>query len=270
LPVLVRSWNLFHGNTVPPTRRDALARMVALAAEGGPQVVCLQEVPPWALERLSEWSGLVALGDVARHPSLGPLPSTPELGRLVTSLHHGLLRSAFTGQASAVLLGAGLRVLERHVLELNDRHFRRAQAEWLGLPLLARLAWARERRVAQVLRLALPDGRTLTLANVHATYYRPDERLADAELLRAAVFVDAVAEPGDVVVLAGDFNVRSGRSATLAELRGWGYGDPGPGIDHVLVRGAEAAPLVVWPPERRTDDGGALLSDHAPVELSLS
>ena len=50
-----------------------------------------------------------------------------------------------------------------------------------------------------------------------------DERLADAELLRAASFVDALADPGDLVVLAGDFNVEPGGSATLGALA-WAIG----------------------------------------------
>jgi endonuclease/exonuclease/phosphatase family metal-dependent hydrolase len=266
--VLVRSWNLFHGNTVPPRRRDALERMVRLVSEDAPGVVFLQEVPAWALEHLSQWSGMYAFGDVAQPPMIGPLPSTAELGRLLTSVNHGLLRSAFSGQANAVLLAPGVRVLARHALALNDRRFRTAQARWLRLGAVARLAWAKERRVAQVLRVALPDGRTATLANLHATSYHPDDRLADAELLRAAVYADSVAEPADVRVLGGDLNVRGRRSATLRELQEWGYSEPGPGIDHLLVRGAAATPLALWPAERRTHEG-RLLSDHAPVELTV-
>ena len=47
-----------------------------------------------------------------------------------------------------------------------------------------------------------------------------------------------------------------------------GFSAPGPGIDHVLVRGARSTPLVVWPEERRVQNG-IVLSDHPPVELRL-
>ena len=42
------------------------------------------------------------------------------------------------------------------------------------------------------------------------------------------------------MILAGDFNVSAERSRTLRDLTGpeWGFSQPGPGIDHVLVRGA--------------------------------
>jgi endonuclease/exonuclease/phosphatase family metal-dependent hydrolase len=271
VPLLVRTWNLFHGNTLPPRREDRLEEMVRLASADAPDVLCLQEVPVWALDRLGAWSGMTSLGEVAERPSLGPLPSTARIGRALTSLHHGLLRSAFAGQANAILLAPALRVLERHRIVLNSRAFRAAQARWLQLPLLARLAWARERRVCHAVRLACPEGRKFLIANLHATSYRPDTRLADAELLRAASFADALAEPSDPCVLAGDFNVRPGRSVTLAELTGpeWGFSEGAPRIDHVLVRGADAGPSATWPAERRTLDG-LLLSDHAPVELVIS
>ena len=268
--LLVRTWNLFHGNTVPPRRENRLEEMIRLASTDEPDVVCLQEVPPWALERLDDWSGMTAVGEVARRPRLGPLPSTPGVGRALTGLHHGLIRSFFAGQANAILLGPRVRLLDTAVLTLNAWGFRRAQARWLALAPVARLAWARERRVCQAVRLRLADGRSALIANLHATAYPPDRRLADAEVLRAAVFADALAAPDDVCVLAGDFNVRPHGSRTLRELTGpeWAFEGPGPGIDHVLVRGAPATAPLVWPLDRRRRDG-LLLSDHAPVERRI-
>ncbi|MGH3104470.1 MAG: endonuclease/exonuclease/phosphatase family protein [Gaiellaceae bacterium] len=270
MAVLVRSWNLFHGNTVPPGRQDRLEEMIRLAAADEPAVLCLQEIPVWALERLDEWSGMAAWGVAAAPPRLGPLPSTAEVGRAITELGHGRSRSAFTGQANAILVSARLRTHDRHTLVLNSVDFRRRQANWLGLPLVARLAWAKERRVCQAVRVALPRGGAMLVANLHATSYRPDERLADAELLRAAVFADALARPEETCVLAGDFNVKAERSWTLGDLTGpdWGFSAPGPWLDHVLVRGAAVSATVRWPDERRRR-GELLLSDHAPVEVEV-
>jgi endonuclease/exonuclease/phosphatase family metal-dependent hydrolase len=267
--VLVRSWNLFHGNTVPAQRRDELEHMVRLASEDGPDVVCLQEVPVWALERLAEWSGMQVFGEVAARPTLGPLPSTAEIGWAITDVNHGLFRSAFTGQANAILVSRSLPASDPRSIVLNARRFRRAQARWLELPLLARLAWAKERRVAHAVRVRLEDGRSVLVTNLHATAYRLDGRLAAAEILRAAVFADALARPDEIALLAGDFNVFAG-SKVLATLTGpeWGFAGPGlgPRIDHVLVRGAVPGPVVVWGDERRRV-GERLLSDHAPVEV---
>jgi endonuclease/exonuclease/phosphatase family metal-dependent hydrolase len=112
------------------------------------------------------------------------------------------------------------------------------------------------------------DGRTLLAAGLHATSYPADRRIADAELLRAAVFADALAAPEDICVLTGDFNIERTRSRTLAELAAWGFSAPGPGIDHILVRNAHTGSLETWPIERRRLDG-RLLSDHAPVEVRI-
>jgi endonuclease/exonuclease/phosphatase family metal-dependent hydrolase len=261
--VLVRSWNLFHGNTVPPQRQAFLHDMVRLASADEPDVLCVQEVPAWALREFT-------LGDVAARPVLGPIPITARIGRALTDAHHGLLRSAFAGQGNALQLSARLRVLEHRVLTLNSRRFREAQARALGLGAVARLAWAKERRIVQAVRLAHPDGRTFVVANMHCTSYPPDERLPDAELLRAAWFASSLAQPEDVQVLAGDFNVTATRSRTLHDLTGpeWGFSAPGPGIDHIIVRGAAVTPVRRWP-DRERAHGDRLLSDHAPVEVEI-
>jgi endonuclease/exonuclease/phosphatase family metal-dependent hydrolase len=269
--LLVRTWNLFHGNTQPPGRQAFLEEMVRRASADGPAVVCLQELPVWALDELAGWSAMTAIGEVAQRPRIGPLPSSAELGRIVTELHHGLLRSAFTGQANAVLLAADLQVLEHRHVVLNPWSFLRAQARRLGLGLVPRIGWAKERRVCQAIRIRRGDG-TLVIGNLHATSYPPDKRLADAELLRAAVFVDGVARPGEPVLLCGDFNVSLRGSRTLEDLLqpDWGFTGASPtGIDHILVRGLSAAvPRRI--PDSWRRHGGRLLSDHAPVEVDVA
>ena len=262
--MLVRTWNLFHGNTVPPQREAFLDEMIRLATVDQPDVLCVQEVPAWALDRFTA-------GDVAAPPKFGPIPITAGLGRRITDLDHGLLRSAFAGQGNGMLVSPRFRILAHDVLTLNTRRFRAMQARVLSLGLVARLAWAKERRIVQSLRVADTDGRTYLLTNMHCTSFPADERLADAELLRAAWFAMSKAAPEDVVVLAGDFNARASRSRTLADLTGpeWGFSAPGPGIDHVLVRGAAAGRVRRWPDEQRVHDD-RLLSDHAPVEVEIA
>jgi endonuclease/exonuclease/phosphatase family metal-dependent hydrolase len=269
-PVLVRTWNVFHGNTKPPQRRAFLEEMVRLAVADDPDVVCLQEVPAWALPVLDDWSGYAAAGDVAARPVVGPFPSTAEIGRVLTDLNHGLFRSAFSGQANAILMSPRLRLVEHRVLVLNPRRFRAIQADRLRLNWIARLAWSKERRVCQVLRLR-DDAGTVLVANLHATSYPPDERLPDAELLRAATYVDGVSAPDEPVVLAGDFNVTFERSRTLLDLTQpeWGFSQPGTGIDHVLVRNLKLNGLRRWPLEQRRR-GEFLLSDHSPVDAKIA
>jgi endonuclease/exonuclease/phosphatase (EEP) superfamily protein YafD len=267
MPLLVRTWNLFHGNVFPPAPYHRLREMLALVTADRPDVLCLQELPAWAIARLESWTGMRAVGELAALPQVGPVLSWPSVGRHLTR-HHGVLRSAFTGQANAILVAPTLRVLERDRIVLNTLRFRRAQARWLGLDLVTRLAWAKERRVCHAIRARLPNDGTIVIANLHASNVHADQRVIDAELRRAATFADGLARLDEPVVLCGDFNLHAARSRTLTDLRAWGFSEPGPGIDHVLVRGLDAGPQQVWPEERRRVDG-RLLSDHSPVEVRI-
>ena len=252
---------MFHGNTVPPGRRAYLDEMVRLATADDPDVLCLQEVPAWAVGRFT-------VGDVARAPSVGPVPVAASVGRLLTAIDHGLFRSLFAGQGNSIQVSRRLRLLRHDVETLNPLAFRRVEGAALELDAVTRLVWAKERRIVQTARLLHDDGRTFLIANTHCTSAR-DPRIPGVELWRAARFAIARAQAEDVVVLAGDFNVVGSDGAVQALTAAeWGFSHPGPGIDHVLVRGAESSELRVWDDARRTR-GDVLLSDHAPVEVDI-
>jgi hypothetical protein len=256
---LVRSWNLFHGNTLPPGRKRYVEQMVRLVTDDEPDAVCLQEVPPWSLGRLSEWSGgMHVFGEVAARPSLGPIPVTREIGRWLTDHNAGFFRSAFEGQANAILVRRP--ILARHVATLNPFLFRLRAAKRLGLSILKQLAWAKERRQALAVRL---EGGAV-VCTLHASNAR-DIRITEAEVEHAAQWAGRLA--GDAVcVVAGDLNVDTVRSEVFGRLAG--FSAPGPGVDHVLVRGAEVADYERWRRDRRLLDG-RVLSDHAPVEARV-
>jgi endonuclease/exonuclease/phosphatase family metal-dependent hydrolase len=230
--ILVRTWNLFHGNTMPPERRGYLREMVELATADEPGIVCLQEVPVWALRRLEAWSGMHALGTIAALPRVHA-----ELGRWTTELHHGLLRSALTGQANAILLGRSLDVAEERTLVISD---------------------SGERRVCQVARV----GGLGVVGNFHAT----GGAAADEQFGRAVDFIASANEPA---ILAGDVNLRPGEGEMYGRLASLGFSAPlEASIDQIVVRGLPSTPPVAWPAERRSVRG-RLLSDHAPVELTV-
>src|SRR6266487_3722059 len=75
-----------------------------------------------------------------------------------------------------------------------------------------------ERRVCQAVRVADVG----LVGNVHVT----GGLVADEQFLRAAAFVDALAEPGEPVILAGDANIVPGRGDTYGELDEWGFSRP--------------------------------------------
>ncbi len=234
MPLVVRTWNLFHGNTLPPQRRAFLREMVELVTADDPAVVCLQEIPLWALPLLGSWSRMQAVSAVARGPRLG----SAGLGRLLTDLNHGVLRSAVTGQANAILVARRFDVADEHTLVVSR---------------------SGERRICHGLRL---DGR-IAVVNFHVT----GGATADEQFRRVADFVDA--QDAEAVILAGDANVRPGDAATYELLRERGFSEPLPAsIDQIVVRGLPSSPPVAWAEERRRV-GGRLLSDHAPVELTV-
>jgi endonuclease/exonuclease/phosphatase family metal-dependent hydrolase len=232
MAILVRTWNLFHGNAMPPKRRAYLRQMVELVTADEPGIVCLQEVPIWALRHLAAWSGMQAFGAIAASPR-----GSAELGRWLTELNHGLLRSAFTGQANAVLVARGLDARDEGALQISERG---------------------ERRVCQLLRV---DGLG-AVGNFHATGGSP----ADDQFQRA---VDYVATADERAIVAGDANLRPGNGQTYDRLRTLDFSEPLPhSIDQILARGLPATRPVAWAEERRRV-GGTLLSDHAPVELTV-
>ena len=239
--------------------------MIELAVVDAPALLCLQELPPFAFGRLDEWSGMTVFPAVAKRTVF------PELAGRVTDLHAGLFRSAIEGQGNAILAAHELRAGEHRMLVLNPRRFREREASRLALSWQTRARWALERRVCQAVRVTLADGRSAIAANFHATAYGRDKRLADAEVLRAAAFADGLARSGEPVILAGDFNVSARASANLRALTSdeWGFSPVGSGIDHILVRGLRVVRAArAWPPDRRRVNG-ALLSDHAPVEIEV-
>jgi hypothetical protein len=258
--MLVRTWNLFHGNTVPPGKTAYHEEMIRLAADDRPDALLLQELPLWALGKLRAWTGMTPFPEMASRALLGA-----SVGGRVTALNPGLLRSAVSGQGNAILLDRSLEPFDYHAFVLNPRGFRRDAARRLVLGPSARVAWAKERRVSQTIRAQLPDGRRAVITNLHATSYPPDRRVADVELRRAAEFVSALARPGEIEIIGGDFNLFPG-SVVIEDLRTQGFSSPGPGVDHILVRGAASSEPERWPEERRRLDGN-VLSDHAPLEV---
>jgi endonuclease/exonuclease/phosphatase family metal-dependent hydrolase len=112
VPLVVRSWNVFHGRTWPESRRTHLERMVRLIAEGA-DLVALQEVPLWALPRLDDWSGMKARSAWAMPALYGPF------GRTASVFDPVRFRSQATGQANALLVRQKLQVTGQRMRILN-------------------------------------------------------------------------------------------------------------------------------------------------------
>ena len=200
--------------------------MIELATEDRPAILCLQEVPVWALPQLAGWSGMQAHWLIARGPR-----RPAALAATITRLRNGLFRSRLAGQANAILVNRSLAGTDLGGVQISEE--------------------GRERRVVHAVRVKGIG----VIGNLHASNAAPD--VVAPELERARVFIDALAAAGEARILAGDFN--------LAQPALGGYGAAGPGIDHILVADTVAERATAWPRERRIV-AGRILSDHAPVD----
>ena len=219
--------------TSPNNRHNYLEQEIRLISSDHPDVVCLQELPLWGRRHLEGWSEMKLIWNSARR-----IWFPPRFGGWITRLNQGFFRSAFSGQANAILLDRRLQPLEQRWTVISRGR--------------------RERRTCQAVRL-----QGMVIANLHASGVADHPEVGAAEALRALAFAESLVQPGDALVFAGDFNLFARNLPKLPD-----FSPPGPGIDHIFVRSAEAGPLDVWPEAHRTITAG-VLSDHAPVELRV-
>jgi endonuclease/exonuclease/phosphatase family metal-dependent hydrolase len=170
--MLVLTWNLFHGRSVPDAPRSLLADFAAQLAAWEWDVALLQEVPPWWPPQLGRASGASARTALTSRNWLLPL------SRRAAERRPDLIKS-WGGGANAILV-RGETVLEHRVRTL--RH------------------WP-ERRVVHGVRLE----RGWWVCNLHAQAH--SEERAQADVARAATSAIAWAS-GAPVVLGGDLNTR--------------------------------------------------------------
>ena len=212
-------------------------------AEHDWDVAFLQEAPPLWFRTFGERSRANGVRVLTSRNVLLPLQ------RLLANLSPDLIKS-WEGGSNQLFVRAPGRVVEHRAMTLTRKPERR------------RMVWA---------RVLLPDGGTVSVANLHASAGLPDK--ASAEVVAAAA--NAVDWSGqDPLVFGGDLNLRPAREpGPFADLRErFGLGDPtGPqAIDHLLTRGLEVVerPRRLPAEEREVLDGSGLrvrMSDHAPV-----
>jgi endonuclease/exonuclease/phosphatase family metal-dependent hydrolase len=265
------TWNLFHGRDFPPdpalfTWRSRLLRVTELGATHAQvnrpllgefagwlaraewDVALLQEAPPrWAPALARRTGAAAALALTSRN-------SVPSLRAALARCNPDLIASG-EGGSNQLLVRGDARLLELRRMTLTRRPERR------------RMLWA---------RVGLPGGRSVGVANLHATAGDPAEAAWEVERAAERAVGWAGALP---LVFGGDLNLRPRRSAeAFALLRDrFGLGPPTApdAIDHLLVRELELAqPPRAMAPEARDVPGPhglrLRLSDHAPVVATVS
>jgi endonuclease/exonuclease/phosphatase family metal-dependent hydrolase len=170
--MLVLTWNLFHGRSVPDAPRSLLADFAAQLAAWEWDVALLQEVPPWWPPALGRACGASARTALTSRNWL--LPAS----RWAAQRRPDLIKS-WGGGANAILVRTD-RVLEHRRLTLRS--------------------WP-ERRVVHGVHLE----RGCWVCNLHAQAH--SEARAQADVARAAATAIAWSA-GAPVVLGGDLNTR--------------------------------------------------------------
>jgi endonuclease/exonuclease/phosphatase family metal-dependent hydrolase len=179
----VLTWNLFHGRSVPDTRRSLLPEFTEAIAGWGWDVALLQEVPPWWPRALAHATG------AQERTVLTSRNALPGLRRLVADRRPDLIKSNGGGANAILVRGAAIAAHER----LTVRR------------------WP-ERRVAHAVRIG-----DVWVGNLHASTH-PEARIR-ADHARAAAALARWA--GDApALLGGDFNLAAPRVPGFADAGG--------------------------------------------------
>lgn len=237
--VKVATWNLFHGQTSPPDRRDHFRDFARVLAAADWDACALQEVPQWwpgALGRSCAASVRVARGSRVR--SLAPAAQ-----RGIARRSPGLLGTAGAG-VNALLLRPAAGVIATHRRE--------------------RLRSLPQGRSVHAVRLWHPGLGAWWFANAHA--HNQPESAAASDTLRALEVVRGWAA-GEPVALAGDLNLGDAAATRIAAQAGF-HVLGGQRVDHVLARGMARTAGVTC--QRAGTGAGRTLSDHRLVTVELT
>ena len=215
--VLLLSWNLFHGRSLPPTRRSLFNEFAARLGEWSWDVALLQEVPPWWPQRLADELG------VDQRSALTSRNALPGLRRALAERRPELLKSN-GGGCNAILIRGDTAPGDHRFAVLRTRP---------------------ERRVVHGVRLG-----DTWIANVHAQVWSEERAQLDAATAAAHVFAWAGDAPA---VLGGDFNTRAPHPPGLTDLgghkvdrvlaRGWTAASAAKTMDHGHL--SDHAPIVI-------------------------
>jgi endonuclease/exonuclease/phosphatase family metal-dependent hydrolase len=214
--VLVLSWNLKHGRSEPPSRRDLYGEFAEMLAGWQWDVALLQEVPPWWPSALgADCSAEAHLALTSRNLFLPPR-------RFIAERWPDIIKS--NGGGSNAILLRGLHGTD---------------------PRFAVLRTAPERRVVHGVHTS-----TGWIANLHAQVHSEERAQADTVAAARHVLDWAGGEPA---VLGGDFNTRAPRAPGLTDLgghrvdrvlgRGWIAAGPARTLEHGHLSDHE--PIVV-------------------------
>lgn len=238
----VTSWNLHHGLD-RENKDNQVDKMVDKMRDAKSDVYMLQEVPPWEAQKLADEMGMKAYYT----------RTTPNQGNMI-------------------LVNPDMQVEGNEKMILNGDI--KQGDKMSAYSALAKLETAQgnearqkaEPRVAQMLKVKTPDGKTVDLWNTHLTAIK-DSEFRKKEIDKVISTMNARAGSGDSVVGGGDLN--SGPSdSVLADLRNNGYQTQGASIDWITGKNT-ARPLNIVSNKELFDENDVQISDHPMVTVEI-
>lgn len=295
LDLHVISWNLFHGQDggrLGPTIASTLRRrpitdgerlhlnrkwideMAAVIHARRPCFAALQEVPPQAVARLAEATGMRAVHAVMR-PLLGPLGWR---GRLAD--RNPDLWRTHEGTANVVLAAPEWVPLGHWTLRHNPPLFAARHGHRLRIGLRERIHWILEPRRLVTGRFRHTSGAIVNVASLHCHNSLVWDVIA-AEVARVVPQLLARVPHDEPLIVAGDFNAAGRRHPALTTMLDAGFDEDSLDdlvIDHIFQRGLRTvrAPHTLDSGLRELavpfDDATrtVLLSDHDLVAATFS
>jgi endonuclease/exonuclease/phosphatase family metal-dependent hydrolase len=183
-PILLLSWNLFHGRAQPAAGRPLLVEFCRALAGWSWDVALLQEAPPWWPPKLAAASGASARLALTSRNSCLPLR------RAIAARNPDLLAAA-GGGCNAILV-RGRPIGEHRMRELTRKP---------------------ERRVMHGIAL----GDAGWIVNLHGSTHPPQQRRADLMLAAATALEWAAGGP---LVFGGDLNSTQPAMPGLVHIAG--------------------------------------------------
>jgi endonuclease/exonuclease/phosphatase family metal-dependent hydrolase len=195
-------WNLFHGRSVPPSRRELVREFTAALCSWEWDAALLQEVPPWWPSVLARELGADYRMVLTSRNALLPV-------RRAIAVHWPDLIKSNGGGSNAILV--------------------RRSAGWIAEHRARRLSLLPERRWVHGVRVIPGAAREAASAGLWICNVHTQADAAQCELAASTARSWTSSMP---IVLGGDFNLRS------LSLEGFASAG-GRGVDHFLVRGLE-------------------------------
>ena len=238
----VTSWNLHHGLD-PDNKNNQVDQMTDKMRDAKSDVYALQEVPPWEAQKIADEMGMNAYYSRTAPNQGNMILVNPDLKV------EGNEKMTVNGDIRQGDVFSAYSALGKHMTAGSNEDKQKA-----------------EPRIAQVLKVKTPDGKSTTLWNTHLTSTK-DSDFRKNEVDKITDYLNTHTQPGDRIIGGGDLNSGPNDPAT-EELRKRGFDTKGASIDWIAGKNL-GGPLNIVSNSDLYDQNGVQISDHPMVTVEI-